>query len=247
MLEQLVAEARERARTICCPRLSVDGRGFSQALLDRSREGGLAVIAEVKPRSPTTFNADISPSEAAEWAREYQRLGAVAVSVLTEPRHFGGSIEHLLAVREAVDIPVLRKDFIVKEVQMDEVECDAVLLIARALGPRLSEMVDAALDRGMETLVEVHAERELHAALKTRTPVVGVNNRDLQTLDVDTETALRLLPVARDSGRVLVAESGISDAGLASLSLDAGADAVLMGNALMQNPGLIAELMEVER
>jgi indole-3-glycerol phosphate synthase len=246
MLGQLVEEARERARHLSVTKTSVKNRGFSRALTEHSRDGGLAVIAEVKPRSPTTFHADISPADAAELAVEYRRLGATAVSVLTEPEHFGGSTRHLRAVRDAVDVPVLRKDFIVAEKQMDEVECDAILLITRALGKRLGEMVDAALERGIEPMVETHSEGELKEALKTGTLLVGVNNRDLENLQMDTNTALRLLPGVRDSGRVFVAESGIEDASQARLYREAGAHAVLVGNALMRDPGLLTLLRGVK-
>jgi indole-3-glycerol phosphate synthase len=166
--------------------------------------------------------------------------GAAALSVLTEPERFGGSPESLRRVREAVDVPVLRKDFLVREDQLDAVESDAVLLIARFLGEDLPAMLSAARERGFEALVEVHTPRELRAALDAGATLVGVNNRDLGRLEVDLGTFERVagtLPAERRDGLTLVAESGIGTAEDARRMRAAGADGLLIGSAIMDHAG----------
>lgn len=239
----LVAEARRRAEALTArsgelkraareaPRVP----GFASSL----RRADVAVIAEIKRRSPSKgwINPGLS---AGEQAVAYAAGGAAAISVLTEPDHFGGSIDDLLAVRAAVDIPVLKKDFHVDPVQLIEakvVGASAALLIVRALSPEsLTELVAIADDLALEVLLEVRDAEELRRAIEASegraTPIaVGVNNRNLETLVIDAGRAEALV---KDIPPRLVAigESGIkgrSDVERAALS---GADAVLVGSSV---------------
>ena len=211
-------------------RVSVDARSFPDAVAATETEGRTPVIAEVKPTSPTTDG--LVEADPVALAREMVAGGATALSVLTEPDHFGGSADALLRVRETVDVPVLRKDFLMHETQLDVVEADLVLLIARFLGEDLGTMVDAATERGFQPLVEVHSRTELRAALDAGAPIVGVNNRDLVRLDVDLGTFERVATDAPDDV-TLVAESGITTADDARRMRRAGASALLIGSAIM--------------
>jgi indole-3-glycerol phosphate synthase len=194
------------------------------------------IIAEVKRRSPSRgdINAQLDP---ASHAREYEKGGAVAISVLTEPYHFGGSEEDLARVREVVDLPVLRKDFIIDEIQLVEARAwgaSAVLLIARALPLTvLASLTRSAREWGIEPLIEVRTESELDAAVAADARVVGVNTRDLETLDVDPVAIDRLLPRVPPT-LVAVAESGMQTVEDVERAARAGADAVLVGSSLSQ-------------
>jgi indole-3-glycerol phosphate synthase len=209
-------------------RVDVDSRGFAAALAAVPSDRR-PVIAEVKPTSPTTEGR--RDDDPVDLAREMVAGGAAALSVLTEPDHFGGSTDRLRRVREAVDVPVLRKDFLLEADQLDAVAADAVLLIARFLDD-LPGTVAAARDRGMEPLVEVHTEAELDRALAADATLVGVNNRDLARLAVDLATFERVAPAAPDDV-TLVAESGIASPDDADRMLAAGADGLLVGTAIM--------------
>ena len=215
-----------------------DARSLPNALTAAEREGRVPLIAEVKPTSPTTDGE--RRDDPVELAREMAAGGAAALSVLTEPDHFGGSPESLERVREAVDVPVLRKDFLLSEGQLDVVEADVVLLIARFLGEDLAPMLAAARERGFQVLVEVHTHEELHGALEAGADVVGVNNRDLARLEVDLGTFERVIGEAREreSGGIpedvtLIAESGITTPEDAARMRRAGADGLLVGSAIM--------------
>ncbi|HET6702528.1 MAG TPA: indole-3-glycerol phosphate synthase TrpC [Gemmatimonadaceae bacterium] len=192
------------------------------------------VIAEVKRRSPSRgdINAQLDP---ASHAREYERGGAAAISVLTEPTHFAGSGEDLMKVRDAVNVPLLRKDFIVDEMQIIEARAwgaSAVLLIARALPPAdLVALADAARDWGLEPLIEVRTDDELHTAMNAHARLVGVNSRDLETLEVNADAIDRLVPRVPPHV-VAVAESGMQTVADVERAAEAGADAVLIGSSL---------------
>jgi len=203
----------------------------------RSR-GLIPIIAEIKPR---ILSRPLKPGEGAKIARSYQDMGACAVSVLTEPTYFLGSIATLPEVRAACDLPVLRKDFLLDKGQLQEAEADLVLLIA-SLPIDLQGMIDAARASGMEPLVEVHTEEELHRVLKTDARLVGVNNRNLSTLEVDLKTFERLGPLAKDAGAFAVAESGVHSREDAQRMVTAGADAILVGTSLMKSPHSLKEL-----
>jgi indole-3-glycerol phosphate synthase len=208
--------------------VSVDPRDLPAALSAAGPERR-PVIAEVKPTSPTTEG--LREDDPVALATEMVDGGAAALSVLTEPGHFGGSTETLERVREAVEVPVLRKDFLLEPEQLDAVEADAVLLIARFLDD-LAGMVAAARERGFQPLVEVHTADELDRALAAGADLVGVNNRDLAHLAVDLGTFERVAPEV-PAGVTLLAESGIGSPTAADRMLDAGADGLLIGSAIM--------------
>ncbi|WP_396610399.1 indole-3-glycerol phosphate synthase [Haloferax sp. S1W] len=211
-------------------RISVEARSFPDAVSATEADGRVPVIAEVKPTSPTTTG--VREDDPVELAREMVAGGATALSVLTEPEHFGGSTESLSRIREAVDVPVLRKDFILREEQLDAVESDLVLLIARFVGDDLADLVAAARDRGFQPLVEVHTRDELASALEADADIVGINNRDLGKLEVDLGTFEDLAPAVPDDV-LCIAESGVHTAGDVRRMREAGADALLVGTAIM--------------
>ena len=195
-----------------------------------------ALIAEVKRASPSA-GAIAEDANASVLARAYEAGGATAVSVLTEPRHFQGSLADLQAVRSSVSIPVLRKDFVVHPAQVIESRAagaDAVLLIVAALSdPELHALLEAAADLGLAALVETHSDEDLRRALATDAPMIGVNARDLESLEVDVDGALeRLARVPED--RIGVLESGVGGRGDVEAALGAGASAILVGEALMR-------------
>ncbi len=201
------------------------------------REPGSAVIAEVKRRSPSKGELADIPDPAA-LATAYQRGGAAAISVLTEERRFGGSLADLHAVRAAVDLPVLRKDFVVEPYQLLEARAagaDLVLLIVAALpGDALQSLHDHARELGLTALVEVHDEPETERAVAVEARLVGVNARNLKTLDVDPATFGKLAPLL-PGDVVKVAESGIGGAVDVRRFVGEGADAVLVGEALVKD------------
>jgi indole-3-glycerol phosphate synthase len=201
------------------------------------RSPGSSVIAEVKRRSPSKGDLADIPDPAA-LAGEYAAGGAAAISVLTERRRFGGSLDDLRAVRAAVDVPVLRKDFIVTSYQLVEARAagaDLALLIVAALDDdTLRRLHDEARDLGLTVLVEVHDEVETERAVALGAELVGVNARNLKTLDVDPTTFGRLAPLLPDD-RVLVAESGITGPTDVKRFVAEGARAVLVGEALVKD------------
>ena len=201
------------------------------------RAAGSSVIAEVKRRSPSKGDlADIA--DPASLASAYARGGAAAISVLTEERRFGGSLDDLRAVRAAVDVPVLRKDFIVTDYQLLEARAagaDLVLLIVAALADdQLRRLHDQARELGLTVLVEVHDAPETERAVALGAELLGVNARNLKTLEVDEDTFGRLAPLVPDD-RVLVAESGISGAADVKRFVGEGAGVVLVGEALVRD------------
>ena len=201
------------------------------------RQDGSSVIAEVKRRSPSKGElADIP--DPASLATAYQRGGATAVSVLTEERRFGGSLADLDAVRAAVGIPVLRKDFIVDHYQLLEARAhgaDLALLIVAALpGDQLRGLHDGALELGLTPLVEVHDESEAERAVELGAALVGVNARNLRTLELDAETFGKVAPLLPDTV-VTVAESGIAGSADVRRFVAEGADVVLVGEALVKD------------
>jgi indole-3-glycerol phosphate synthase len=220
------ATVRERARKAPPP------RDFAGVL----RSGHLALIAEIKRRSPASGLLR-SQVDAAALAREYVAGGARALSVVTDGRFFGGRAEDLVAARAAVGVPVLRKDFVLEPYQVYEsraLGADALLLIAALLDlPALGALVALCADLGMAPLVEVHSEGEAEAALRAGARLIGINNRDLHTFAVDLETTARLRArLPRDV--LVVSESGIHTAADVT-RLRPYADAVLVGTALMQS------------
>ncbi|MFB6252210.1 MAG: indole-3-glycerol phosphate synthase [Halobellus sp.] len=231
-VRSILASARERSDG--GGTVDVDARPFPEAVRATEDAGRIPVVAEVKPTSPTTDGE--RADDPVDLATAMEGGGASALSVLTEPEHFGGSVENLRRVREAVDVPVLRKDFVVREAQLDAVEADLLLLIARFLDEpgtdSLATLYEAARERGFQPLVEVHTREELERALDVGAKIIGVNNRDLGQLVVDLGTFERLAPdVPNDV--TLLAESGISEVADVRRMREAGADALLIGTAIM--------------
>ena len=207
-------------------------------IIDRLVAPGIHLIAEVKRRSPSA--GDIAPTDdLVTRARAYEAGGAAAISVLCEPHWFGGSIDDLRAVRAAVRIPVLAKEFVVDARQLDQLRAagaDLVLLLAALHPPkRLASLVTRARRLGMEPLVEAHDEREVDSAVATGATLIGLNNRDLRTLEVDLERAERLRDRVPDD-RLVIAELGVRDAATVARWRAAGFDAALVGEALMRSP-----------
>ncbi len=231
-VRSILAAARERGGGE--DSVAVDARSLSGAIDARDADGRVPIIAEVKPTSPTTDGERTDDPVAL--AEQMVAGGAAALSVLTEPEHFGGSPETLRRVREAVDVPVLRKDFLLHETQLDVVPADVVLLIARFLDEdgtdSLEQLLAAARDRGFQALVEVHTEAELTRAVEAGARFVGINNRDLGRLEVDLATFERVSEHAPENV-TLIAESGIATPEDVRRMGRAGADALLVGSAIM--------------
>jgi indole-3-glycerol phosphate synthase len=237
-LGRIVAEARERVRALAAREAELtaaaDAAPLPPAFAGALRGATVQLIAEIKRRSPS--KGSINPSiTAAEQAKAYAAGGAAAISVLTEPAHFGGSNEDLLAVRAAVGLPVLKKDFHVHPVQLVEaraIGASAALLIARALSPDdLPRMTEAARRLELEVLVEVRDEEELQRALDAGAAIIGINNRNLETLVIDPTTAERLLGLVPPQV-VAIAESGMGTWSDVERVAARGADAVLVGSTI---------------
>ena len=246
VLDELATAAIKRAHDL---RTSTDlGNLYQRALLFEKRgfasalsAPGLSVISEIKRASPSA--GFIREADPAEWGQRYQREGASCLSVLTEPDRFEGSLQDLDAARNTTILPVLRKDFTVDEAQILETgtRADAVLLIAALFdAAALARYVSLAVEIGLTPLVEIHDEEEANLALESGARIIGINNRDLRDFTVDLGTFERLAP--KLAGATLVAESGIKNPADARRLRDAGADAVLVGEAAMRDPGLVARL-----
>ncbi len=212
-------------------------RDFRSALVEGRSARGMAVISEIKRRSPS--KGDLDPGlDAAEVAAEYEAGGASCLSVLTDEAFFGGSRADLEAARSACSLPVLRKDFTVGPLDLCDARAmgaDAVLLIVAALDDaELTSLVDLARGLGLAALVEVHDDAELDRALAAGADLVGVNQRDLRTFEVDRERALRMGARLPD-GVVAVAESGIRDAADVERLASVGYTAVLVGESLVRS------------
>ncbi len=208
-------------------------RGFVGALLDYS---GVSVIAEVKKASPSkgVISENFQPVEI---AANYQRNGAQAISVLTDVDFFQGSLLYMMQVRDAINLPVLRKDFIIDELQIKEASvhgADAILLIAAILDlSQLKEYQACAKEYGMDVLIEVHDEPETELALESGAQLIGVNNRNLKDFSMDLDTTFRLKKLIPDTIPV-VSESGLKTADDISRLVDAGIAAALIGESLMR-------------
>ena len=232
-LARLEAALRERP----------EPRPFQEALT----RPGISVIAEHKRRSPSA-GAIREDLELLDVVRAYERGGAAALSVLTEPSHFGGSLEDLVAARAATHLPVLRKDFIVDPYQLYETAAagaDAVLLIVAALEPEvLLALHREARALDLDVLVEVHDEEELAVALDVEAEVIGINNRDLGDFTVDIERTYELLSDV-PAGKTVVSESGFSSRDELDDLDRVGVDAVLIGETLMRAPDIEAACREL--
>lgn len=236
ILEHKKEEVRVlKKKGILEPDVEIDGpRGFLQALLQKNE---VSIIAEVKKASPS--KGLLCPDfDALKLARDYEAGGARAVSVLTDERFFQGSISFLPLIRSQVGLPLLRKDFIIDHIQIEEAKkwgADAILLIVAALSDmQLQEFLEHAKELGMDCLVEVHHEEELERALKQQVELLGVNNRNLQDFTVSLETTFRLRRTA-PSFIPMVSESGISTPEDMRLLKEAGIVAALIGESLVKS------------
>ncbi len=214
---------------------------FAKATISREANSDckkFSIIAEVKRSSPSKGSLAEIPSPE-RLARQYQEGGAAVISVLTEQRRFGGSLEDFEKVRGEVTIPILRKDFIVNEYLVKESRAygaDLILLIVAALGDdELKQLYQLVKSLGMEALIEIHNQEELERALAIGPKIIGVNARNLKTLEIDQSNFAKLLPLI-PSGIVRIAESGMSEPRDGQSALIAGADAILVGEALV-SPG----------
>lgn len=222
-----------------------DFRPFRPAL----QAGGdnIAVIAEIKKASPSAgvISHSFNPAGIAE---EYELSGANAISVLTDPKFFHGDLEHLAGVRVAVSLPLLRKDFVLDEIQIAESVAngaDAILLIVAALNQtELTGLLRAAADFQLDAVVEVHAEEELHRALEAGAKIIGINNRNLATFEVDLGVTEKLCREVPDD-MVLVSESGIKSPSDVARVKACGVDAILVGEALMRGQISIGQIRAV--
>jgi indole-3-glycerol phosphate synthase len=208
------------------------------------RQPGVAFIAEIKRKSPS--GGELRPgASAADLAAMYVSAGAAALSVLTDAAYFGGTDDDLVTARQVSGLPALRKDFVVDPYQVYEARAmgaDAVLLIVRALSDiELRDLLELAHRLGLEALVETHSALEVERALHAGARIVGVNNRDLDTLVTDVSLAPRLRPMVPPEC-VFVAESGISTPAQVAALLDAGVDAILIGESLLRSPDPGAKL-----
>ena len=216
-------------------------RDFVGAMRAKLADGKPAVIAEIKKASPSKglLREQFDPVAI---AKSYARAGAACLSVLTDAQYFQGAPEHLMQARNACSLPVLRKDFIVDEYQVYEsraMGADCILLIVAALEPRtMADLETLALSLGMAVLVEIHDGAELEAARAMRTPLLGINNRNLRTFETRLDTTLGLLPRI-PAGRLVVTESGIGSPADVATMRDHGVDAFLVGEAFMRakDPG----------
>jgi len=193
------------------------------------------VIAEIKPSSPScgSLRYITSPGEV---AKAVEASGAVGISVLTEPKRFGGSLQALAQVKESVGIPVLMKDIIVDKIQIEaaiHIGADAVLLIYGAVADRVDKLIGFAHSFGLEVLLEAHTTEEFKAALETEADLMGINNRDLKTLKVDLCVTAKILEETRPTGKIVVSESGIENADHVRFLRQCGANAFLVGSSIM--------------
>jgi indole-3-glycerol phosphate synthase len=251
MLDRILEATRERVAELRTRRAAVMEKAEAAerppSLEEALARPGLAVIAEIKRRSPSRGDLAID-LDAVEQARRYAAGGAAALSVLTEPVFFAGRPEDLVAARESTGLPILRKDFVIESIQIWEARAmgaSAVLLIAAALTPNeLAALLDDAGRAGLDALVEVHSPDEAKLSLDLGARMVGVNNRDLSSFEVDLATAEEIAPFLSGAA-VTVAESGIHSRVEARRMTAAGYDAVLVGEALVRSPdpsSLIREL-----
>jgi indole-3-glycerol phosphate synthase len=240
-LDEILDATRERIsgrRSSYDLERQIEEREPPRGFLAEIRMPGMSLVAEVKRRSPSR-GAIREEADPATVAAAYERGGAAALSVLTEPHFFGGSIDDLVAARAACSLPVLRKDFLIDPYQMLESRAagaDAVLVIVAALPDpaRREDMIAAARELGLDVLVEAHDEREVDGALESGADLIGINQRDLRTFEIDRGLAARLRK-AVPPGVAVIAESGVSTRDEVRALEEAGLDGVLVGEALMRS------------
>ncbi|MFC3041668.1 indole-3-glycerol phosphate synthase TrpC [Virgibacillus xinjiangensis] len=211
---------------------------FRERVKDSDR---MCIISEIKRSSPSKgeIRLDVDP---VEQAKQYEAAGASAISVLTDRTFFNGSMEDLKAVREAVELPILCKDFIIHPIQIDQAKdagANIILLIAAALSDeQLHSLYQYACSLDLEVLCEVHNEEEMHQVLQLDPEIIGINNRDLNTFEVNLATTERLASMVANPDTILISESGIRTGGDVLRAKEAGANAILVGETLMRSVNL---------
>lgn len=251
VLDSIIAGVREDLAERRLPLATLHEQMLSQKAalnaIDFLTRDEMSVIAEVKRASPSKGKlADIA--DPAHLAEKYQEAGAATISVLTERRRFGGSLEDLDAVRARVEIPVLRKDFMVDEYQFYEARAhgaDMVLLIVAALSKsQLKDFYDLATELGMAALIEIHTHAELESAMEISPRIIGVNSRNLKTLEVDAEVFGEIIPTIPQE-IIRVAESGISSRTDVERAQKSGASVILVGEALVKSGDITSAMHEL--
>lgn len=247
VLAEIVAGVREdlAARRIPLAQIQELMLQAPEVIKPKFSKSNFGVIAEVKRSSPS--KGDLAPiTNPADLAKRYEENGAMAISVLTEGRRFKGSIEDLDQVRKVVEIPILRKDFMVDEYQFYEARAhgaDLVLLIVAGISKsQLKDYYALTKELGMSAIVEIHDVFELESAMEIEPEIIGVNSRNLKTLEVSNEIFVELLPRVPNS-IIKIAESGITSQGEVSFARKYGADVILVGEALVKNNGDIKGLI----
>lgn len=245
-LSRILPEVEERVKLLLKnppPKKSVKGRSLIKAI---ERAPKVPLIAEIKRASPSA--GEIRPrADPVALGREMVRGGAIGLSILTEPKHFHGDPSFIPLMRRAVMAPLLRKDFIIHEIQLLEsahLEADAVLLIAKLLGKKLRRFIKLAEALGMEALVEVTSREEARLAIAAGANLIGINNRNLETLEVDLKQTALLAPLFPEDV-ILVSESGIETQEDVKRVMKAGADAVLVGTSIMKSRNVEKKVREL--
>lgn len=250
-LKEILAEKREEVKTLRKRGLAANRgnelpriRDFRGAISLRER---IAMIAEIKFSSPSA-GLIRKESDPLSIARIYQESGAAAISLLTDKKFFGGGINHLPRLKENISLPILRKDFIIDEVQVREsflYGADAILLIARLLSHlQLQELLELSGELGLAPLTEVHDRRDIEKAVDCGAVIIGINNRDLDTFEVDLNTTLELCHLV-PGNRTIVSESGITDAVNIRSLHKGGIQAVLVGSSLMKSNDIAKKTREL--
>lgn len=209
----------------------------------------MQIIAEIKRSSPSKGTIDMAVDPVKQ-AKQYERLGANVISVLTDQTFFNGSIEDLRAVRSAVNLPLLCKDFIINQIQIDQAKqagANIILLIVAALSEsKLHELYHYAKQENLEVLCEVHDEAEMEVAIKLGTNIIGINNRNLKTFEVDLSTTERLASMVNDPSTILISESGIRSRDDVERAAQAGAKGILVGETLMKSEDLAETFFDLQ-
>jgi len=246
-LKRKEVEQRKKALSLSCLEERIAQQKPPLDFASALRGKHIRLIAEIKKSSPSRgiLRPDLNP---AELAKTYAEGGAAAISVLTEANYFKGSIEHLTAVRQAVELPLLRKDFIFDPYQIYESHAygaDALLLIAAILSQeQLEELLSLSHSLSLRCLVEVHNEGEVERTLLSGAEIIGINNRDLKTFTVDLDTTYRLRPLIPKE-KILVSESGIKSQGDIERLKEWGVNAILVGETLITADDVLSKMREL--
>ncbi|MFP4085288.1 MAG: indole-3-glycerol phosphate synthase TrpC [Desulfobacteraceae bacterium] len=250
-LEQMLRYKRKEADNLKArgfpkpaPRNGIPVRNFKAAI---SKPYGINLIAEIKFASPSAGTIR-KGDNVGHIARMYEQAGAAAISLVTDKRYFKGDIQNLPLLKRMVSLPILRKDFIMEEIQVKESRiwgADAILLIARIVSvEKLKRLLSACRRRGVAALTEVHDRADLEKAVASGAPIIGINNRNLDTFEVDLDTTLTLAP-RLPQGVIRVSESGIHSRGDVKMLKKAGIHAVLVGTALMKSAQIAEKVKEL--